>query len=259
MPNVKGYVKKGYSNVYQKARSAVNKRYGLPGKKVNWSQIGQDIMWLKNSINSEKKQFTTTVNDTIEATNVTGGHYIYQLEGTTQGTEENERVGNQYKLTSIECQIDLFNGPNQISTDNTVHIFFFQILGDALHGTNGQGGTYANRLFDPNSSGKISANSFRNQESYNQIRILKYRKVYFKNTDNSLTSGQGARAQKEMKFFLNLKKGSKYQHYVKNQPTSTVISKNCIYMLVISDQGTAITTDPGCTMNLTYRTNYVDN
>lgn len=258
MPDAKGYVKKGYRNVYQKARSAIDKRYGLPGKKVNWNQIGQDIMWLKNSINSEKKQKTFNVESTIISHDSANGHYVYALQGPAQSLKEDGRVGNQYKLTSIEVQLDVFNGVNQIDVDNSVHIFFFQILGDQLSGTDGQGGTIANRLFDDNNSGRIKANSFRNQESYKQCRILNYKRVYFRNTDSSLTAGNGNKARKEMKFWLNLKKGSPYQHFEKDQPSSTDVNKNKIYMLMISDLGSSVI-DPGATANLAYRINYVDN
>ena len=250
----KGYVKKQFG----RAKKAIYKRYHTKTGNLNMVQMGKDIMWLKNAINSEKKQKLIS-SFGMTAANVANGHFVQPIQGAAQSLAENGRVGNQYKLTSIECQLDVINGPNQVTSDNTVHIYFFQIIGDKLEGTEGQGGTIANRLFDDNQSGRIASNSFRNQESYSQCRILNYKKVYFKNTDNTLTSGQGARAQREMKFFLNLKNGSPYQHFEKDAPSSTTVDKNKIYVLVLSDQGTALPSDPGVTVNLSYRINYVDN
>lgn len=251
--NGKGYVKKQFG----RAKKAIYKRYHTKSGNLNMAQMGKDIMWLKNAINSEKKQKTFNVIDTIRAHNSSNGHYVYALQGPAQSLKEDGRVGNQYKLTSIEVQMDFKNGPLATATDNTVHVFFFQILGDQLSGTEGQGGTIANRLFDDNNSGLIRANSFRNQESFKQIRILNYQKVYFKNSGDDTGAGTGAR--QESKYFLNLKKGNPYQHFEKDQPSSTDINKNKIYMLVISNIGNNTTTNYGVNVDLSYRVNYVDN
>lgn len=252
--NGKSYVKKQYG----RAKTAIYKRYHTKTGNLNLAQMGKDIMWLKGAINSEKKQKTFAVTDTIKAHDSGNGHYVYAIAGPAQSLKEDGRVGNQYKLTSIECQLDVLNGPNQVNVDNTIHIFFFQIIGDQLSGTEGQGGTIANRLFDDNLQGRIKANSFRNQESYKQCRILNYKKVYFKNSSSEMTGTNGSNARKEMKFFLNLKNGTPYQHFEKDNASTTATDKNKIYMLVISDLGSS-TTDYGALVNLAYRVNYVDN
>ena len=251
---MKKYVKKQYG----RARKAVYNRYHTKKGALNVAQMGKDIMWLKNAINSEKKQKTFDVADTILAHDSSNGHYVYAIQGAAQSLKEDGRVGNQYKLTSIEVQLDVLNGPNQVNVDNTIHIFFFQILGDQLSGTEGQGGTIANRLFDDNNQGRIKSNSFRNQESYKQCRILNYKKVYFKNSNSELSGTDGNNARKEMKFFLNLKNGSAYQHFEKDNASATATDKNKIYMLVLSDLGSN-TSDYGAKVNMAYRINYVDN
>ena len=54
MPRFKQYSKKTKKRLVK----AIDKRYGLPGKKVNWMQIGKDVMFLKNAINSRKETKT---------------------------------------------------------------------------------------------------------------------------------------------------------------------------------------------------------
>ena len=254
MPRIKQYIKK------QKKRlvKAIDKRYGLPGKKVNWMQIGKDVMFLKNAINSEKKQKQFSINsfdisDGIH--NNLGGYYVMALESPVAGINAENRIGNQFKLTSIQVQLDI---TNKNTFTNYVDVYFFQTLGDTLEGTLNQGGTIAERLFDKNNDNKITRSSFRNQESYSQIRILKRIRVKF-DSPTAYNADATDQFKKELKFWLNLKSGSKYQHFDRNNANDSVADKNNIYMLAMSSVGSRVDTDPGATVKGAYRVSWVDN
>lgn len=116
-----GWRRYGKRVVAQGARQ-VRKRYVRRSGIPKYAQLAKDVKYIKNSLNTERKEFTIQIKDSMSANqpdvNTASFNFgiarptktnpvIYRLALPERGVAYNQRVGNQIKITHMTCKLQL--------------------------------------------------------------------------------------------------------------------------------------------------------
>jgi len=114
MAGIKKYIKKGAKKVEKMTfgSKGFKGRYGIGKGKggFNFAQVAKDLAMVKSRLNVEKKSVDTDVftGDIGQCNiNAEGAGYFDITPSITQGTAENQRIGNSLKMTGLHLPIDV--------------------------------------------------------------------------------------------------------------------------------------------------------
>lgn len=161
-------------NVVRKAR----RRYVNNKGNVRLGKITSDLMYIKNSLNTERKHLEMDIKDSLSAGQVQRDPYghaiaygparpnrnaalIYEIILPARGTAYNQRIGNQIKLThmSARLQVERTNKQNSQSTCTWKAFVFFVKDGDATYPT-------STDLIELDCNGKYTPMCYSNNQTY---------------------------------------------------------------------------------------------
>lgn len=164
-------------NVVQKGR----RRYVNNRGNVKLGKVMRDVMYIKNSLNTERKHLELDIKDSLGAGQVQRdplGHaiaygparpnrnaaVIYELTLPSRGTAYNQRVGNQIKITHISArlQVERTNAQNYQATCTWKAFIFFVKDGDNAYPT-------ATDIVELDCNGKYTPMCYANNQTYKQF------------------------------------------------------------------------------------------
>lgn len=162
---VYGTVKKYARKQYKRAYGAVKKRYtGKQGMENLWN----DISMLKTAINVEKKYIQST--SPLGTIGFAAGTVISPMDGLTEGTGEDQRIGDQVKFLWTQQRVFLELNASGLTAANSSMIRFIQLIdleprGDAILNA----GQLSSFVLQNNTTGVNQMMSYYNNNGLNSV------------------------------------------------------------------------------------------
>lgn len=234
---LKKYVRKGIKNAGRVVKRRYFKGKGYNNPKV--SQMAKDIMFLKNTINAEKKVFQQYLQNALVgqvSANLNGYYFQDITPNPAQGTTSITRTGNSIKHHSSYIQFQ-FSQQSAVVSPVRLKIYLIRVVGQSILSPSG---TVPQTMFDPNpfisgGSNIYDYNSNRNQDFFQTYKVLACKNVYLA-PDN--VSGQ--------LMIKNVKMGMKYRdkwnHVKFSTDGSTAIAAGQLILMIVADSGNISTT-----------------
>lgn len=263
-----GYIKRSIRTQAKRAKKFVKQRYGFNKKSsgLNLGTMANDVMMLKKMVNAEKKTYQNvfSINSVGQVNGQDTGALCLDITPyVQQGVAVDQRTGNSFKLTSALYEFQL----NQQSSLQTAQHLIFEWW--SVKGTQLSSADALTYLFQPATfSGVIDNNSPRNQDRFNDFRLLRRVK---KTLVTDAISGASSTLTFKVPFKFNKGKG----HHIRMVPNPTGVISDIlngqIFMTVRADvgnkSGTTLSLKPvpitaiftGSTFRLAYRVWYYDN
>jgi len=251
-------------------KRSTRKRYGSKGKGykignmikdgarvASLVSMGRDIQMLKGMLNTEKKKvnrFAQNIGFGLSTTGTSGTavnacYCAYLHPDIPQGSESGQRTGNSVKMVSAMFQAQF---TPQANADHDDLSFKWYIINKQDANQVTQPDTLINQFLDVNPfTGFVDTFSNRDPEFFTQYKIIATGagKLKMSETDSS-TKLPTWNVKQPLKFNL-------HQKYDSN--TSTVTTKNQLYILCIADGGDPGLPDTGIALQYTMDYYYVDN
>lgn len=217
-----------YRKYYKKAKKAIKKRY-FKGKGYSRPNVGtmvKDIKLLKSIMNSEKKNYITTLQAyPVGQLNINNGGYFGQdiTPIPAQGTTDITRNGDSIKLCSAYIKFQFWD---MTSTQQSmrVKIILLRVMGAPQTAS-----TVVSQFLKPNpmvTGGTIyDFNSSTNPDFFGQYKIIKIKT--FKTQDNY--SSQVA--------IRDITIPLKFNHHIRFTNNTTTVSDGQLMCIVLTDSG----------------------
>lgn len=222
----------------KKAKKAVKRRYFKGGKyrKPNVYTMAKDISLLRGMLNSEKKAITVTTGagnsyPLGQVNQNQSGHFIVGWTPVIpQGTQSNQRIGTQVKLSSFHMDLQLWSQGSAISGNKFI-LEIWDVLGQAQ----GSLTDFMSDVYTPNSftTGGVSVydlTSNRNVDNFKNYRCVYRKRLYLPPEDAS--------GQVSMRTFQCGKKYGKDGKIIRwESPNSPTVTAGQQVMTIRADQG----------------------
>lgn len=225
MAKAKGHVKRARRvrpAMTRSLRKAVDKEI----KKVTLKQV------------EPKHNDVFAANQTLQAGTLTLGQNLINMTSVAQGLTTSTRVGNRYKLDSLECALDL-NAFSQATSASPNPIVRIMMIQDHLE--TGVAPVYADLFELPNSGdGAVSSLNWENFNVNSRFKLLYDKRISMQQPFGPLFTGGGATGTNfyttKAGYFLRIKK--RHKSTVAFQGTSASqadTSTGTIYLVGICD------------------------
>lgn len=185
------------------------KRIYMPAARQLW----RDIKYLKSVVNVERKYLDSTFNTTVSTT-----ENFQLLNGMTQGTSGITRTGQSIKIVS--CFVRFYMTMNSAATTTQVRIF---ILKDS----------------QPNAAVPTAANLLQDSTNILSPLLIAFGRR-FKIFYDRMIRLDTNKLNQELKYYLRLRFHTEYG--TGNTGTISDISKNSLYIMLVSDQAVNLPT-----------------
>lgn len=225
----KAYKYSGYKNPMKKGKLSSSRVV----KQV--PRLARDVSRIMGMLNTEKKRFTQVNSVTQGVGQLNGnssGHWLIDITPTpTQGTGFENRTGNQIKLVSSHFDFQFIAQSANIS-GMRLKLQIIQVLGQPFSTVSDIMGKFiTNTKFIKTSGGAVAnvydINSDRDQDYFNNFRVLRTIYTYLKQDDMS-----GEIQSSRIKF------GLKYRNFhIRTNDNDPTLSKGQLIMLITADKG----------------------